>query len=120
MSWWEVFKNKQILTPTTDINIKKVPKKPKTDKCCQEAKEKYIKAHVHGMLAMSRTSRNHPLNRTEPTPKSETDLETYERWYSQGGAAGMNCERFRKWLNGLSSTTSKQILREWVDCEGSD
>jgi hypothetical protein len=42
MSWWEVFKNKQILTPTTDINIKKIPKKEPTKDCCEQAMKKWV------------------------------------------------------------------------------
>tara|TARA_R110002020_G_scaffold253928_1_gene467603 strand:- start:1284 stop:1907 length:624 start_codon:yes stop_codon:yes gene_type:complete len=40
MDWYNVLKVKQILTPTTDINIKKVPKKKK-DKNCNEKLKAY-------------------------------------------------------------------------------
>ena len=42
--WMSVLKVKQIITPTTDINIKKVPKKkkPEDKKCCEEAAKAYV------------------------------------------------------------------------------
>ena len=40
MDWINILKTKQIVTPTTDINIKKVPKKKKNNEdCCQKIKD---------------------------------------------------------------------------------
>ena len=43
MNWMNILKVKQIVTPTTDVNIKKVPKKkkPEDKKCCEEAAKAY-------------------------------------------------------------------------------
>lgn len=42
MDWMNLLKVKQILTPITDINIKKVPKKKKPDNCCDIAKNLWL------------------------------------------------------------------------------
>tara|TARA_R110002020_G_scaffold253928_1_gene467606 strand:- start:2891 stop:3586 length:696 start_codon:yes stop_codon:yes gene_type:complete len=39
MNWVDVLKTKQIVTPTTDINIKKVPKKKKRKECIERLRE---------------------------------------------------------------------------------
>jgi hypothetical protein len=41
--WENILKVKQITTPTTDVNIKKVPKKSKKPKgCCKEAYDAWV------------------------------------------------------------------------------
>jgi hypothetical protein len=39
MDWMNILKTKQIVTPTTDVNIKKIPKKSKKEDCCQKVKD---------------------------------------------------------------------------------
>tara|TARA_R110002020_G_scaffold253928_1_gene467604 strand:- start:1909 stop:2241 length:333 start_codon:yes stop_codon:yes gene_type:complete len=109
--WYDVLKIKQITTPVTDINIKKVPKKKKEIDCCQEAKDNYKKRHV--------------ANQSLPAT-----IEEYDIMYSStrqiktgnyGGWANKSCKEFREYLErGHLASTSGKILIQWNKCEGRD
>jgi hypothetical protein len=41
--WTDILKIKQITTPFTDVNIKKIPKNKKEDECCMKAADFFVK-----------------------------------------------------------------------------
>jgi hypothetical protein len=117
MDWIEILKVKQITTPTTDINIKKIPKKKGERDCCQEAKDRY--------------KRHHSRSRFRDYDEDKDGIENYDYMYTAlagepGGFANKSCEKFREFLEDVPGHRYEpdseygKILREWNKCEGRD
>jgi hypothetical protein len=101
MDWINILKVKQIVTPTTDINVKKIPKKKKGRDCCKEAKDKYKIKQMGSVERYDKSWSEHP-----------NFLYRF---------AGAPCEEFRENLKETRSYEKggwvADIIREWEECE---
>jgi hypothetical protein len=112
MDWINILKVKQIITPVTDVNIKKIPKKKEPDdKCCKEAWRFYLY-----------------LMREHDVGHAEDALERANMLIESMTIQGFNnpewggCRALRRALrehepDGAYKEIMTNVLEEWKKCE---
>ena len=110
--WFDILKNQELVPKEEEVGIE-LDTDALSDKCCQEAKEKFLRGLLEAVQQAENTSELLPLEED-----LAFDIET------------MDCAAFREFLhlqvkalkNEPGSTPldaiPEQLLEEWEDCEG--
>jgi prophage antirepressor-like protein len=85
----------------------KVDNTPDSNKCCEEAKEKYINNFLE---TLDLTSKLHRLRQISPK-------EAYKSMFRGNGIADRSCEEFRRWVDTYVGPSLQKISDEWEECD---
>jgi Fe-S cluster biosynthesis and repair protein YggX len=110
MNWMDIIKVKQVVTPTTDVNIKKVPKKkkPEDKKCCEEAVKAYFFADLKEHMNYARILYND--NKYSIAEASLTIEELLD--YEKNGPSQDNFDESEVFIRGIcSSLLQTEVLK---------
>ena len=143
MSWWEVFKLKQINIGTTKLSDKEIPEEEDNRDCCEEARIKYMietgKYIIRGLKRYNEgrsehvaedsrftilVSRHGPDWRTKFDENNDGDcIQAYEEEHGGTGIAQkrlnreFNCDYFREQLERGLGKSGEVALKLWGECE---
>tara|TARA_R110002020_G_scaffold253928_1_gene467607 strand:- start:3583 stop:3993 length:411 start_codon:yes stop_codon:yes gene_type:complete len=133
-NWADILKVKQITTPVTDINIKKVPKKKKERDCCEETRIFYMVEtgkylirgyHKDPEYLSVRDWFDKKIWDSFDENNDEDCIQAYEQEHRGTGIADIgtrrhvkfNCDRFREQLGWLGLLSSDAAIKFWEECE---
>jgi hypothetical protein len=132
----DIIKTKQIVTPTTDINIKKIPKNKNNKDCCQKIKDMWKIHEMRNTSALQEGQKGYDEKSGTPFhlvdwwvekrifyvhSSDEQRMKDLYDFYRPDGIANKNCEFFRWKLEGFASYYDGyeeygEFLRIWDEC----